>query len=128
MVGKYNLRQGGTMARNNLRLYDIPDAIRAIEAEIIDAQGEMSPEIEGQLDDLQETFSSKAEYIGLLALEAKAEAAGVRQEAERLSARVRTAENREKRLKEYLFTCMNRLGIQKVEGAAVKLRIQANSQ
>ena len=113
---------------NGLRLYDLPDAIRALEERIIEAEGEITPEIEQELDHYGEEFERKAEYLALLSREAKAEAAAVKQEEARLKARRTAAENREKRIKNYLHVCMTRMGVPKIEGDRVKLRIQANTR
>ena len=111
-----------------LRLYDLPDAIRAVEHQIIEADGEITPEIEAQLDHLEGEFERKAEYLALLSREAKAEAAAVKQEEDRLKARRTAAENRERRIKEYIHACMTRLGVSKVDGDRAKIAIQKNGR
>ena len=111
-----------------LTLYDLPDAIREIEDEIIEAEGELTPEIEARLDALGEEFERKAEYIALLSREAKAEAKAVKQEEDRLKARRTAAENRERRLKDYLHACMTRMGIPKIDGDRAKVAIQKNGR
>ena len=107
-----------------LRLYEIPDALREVELRIIEADGEITPDIEAQLDALEGEFERKAEYIALLAREAKAEAVAVKQEEDRLAARRKAAQNRERRLKDYLLMSMQRLGVDKVEGQRAKVRVQ----
>lgn len=113
---------------STLTLYEIPDRLRVLEAQIIEAAGEITPEIEAELDALEEAFERKVEYIALLSREAKAEAAAVRQEEDRLAARRKAAENRERRLKDYLHACMTLAEVERVEGDRAKVRIQANSQ
>lgn len=116
------------MTATALRLYDIPEAIREIEAKIIEAEGELTPEIEAELDALEGAFDRKAEYIAVLSREAKAEATAVKQEEDRLRARRTAAENRERRLKDYLHACMTRLGVLKVDGERVKVAVQTNGR
>ena len=113
---------------NTLRLYDLPDAIRAIEYEIIEAEGEITDEIADKLDRLEGAFERKAEYLALLSREAKAEKAAVKQEVDRLTARMRAAGNREERIKGYLLACMTRLGVDRIEGERAKVRVQDNSR
>ena len=111
-----------------LRLYELPEAIRQIEAQIIDADGELTPELEAELDALEGAFEAKAEYLALLAREAKAEAASVKQEEDRLRAWRTAAENRERRIKDYLHTCMVRANIDKVDGQRAKVALQRNGR
>lgn len=112
----------------SLRLYELPAAIREIETRIIEAEGELTPEDEQALDALEGEFNHKAEWIALLAQEARAEAAGSEQQAKRLAARVRSAKNREGRLKSYLHDCMTARGVSKVEGEQIKISVVKNSQ
>lgn len=107
-----------------LKLYELPDAIRELELQIIEADGELTPEVEAALEAYEGEFSRKAEFIALLSREAKAEAAAVKLEESRLSARRKAAENRERRLKDYLLMCLTRAGIQKIEGDRCKVRVQ----
>lgn len=111
-----------------MRLYELPAAIREIEAEIIEADGELTPEVEARLEALEGEFRGKAEHIALLSREAKAEAAAVKLEEDRLAARRRAAENRERRLKDYLHACMTAAGLDHIESERCKLRVQRNGQ
>lgn len=111
-----------------MRLYELPDAIRLVEQAIADNEGELTPEMEAQLDALEGEMERKVEYLAMLAREAKAEAAAVKQEEDRLKARRSAASNREAGIKRYLDHCLRKAGIDRVEGALVKIRIQQNSQ
>lgn len=112
----------------SLTLYDIPARYRELEEQIIEADGELTPEVEAELDSLQDAFERKAEYIALLSREARAEAKAVKEEEDRLKARRTAAENRESRLKDYLQACLTRAGVDRVEGDRIKARIQDNSR
>ena len=112
----------------SLRLYELPDAIREIESEIIEAEGEITDEIADRLDHLEGEFERKAEYLALLSREAKAEEAAVKQEVDRLTARMRAASNRQQRIKDYLLFATQKLGVDRVEGDRAKVRIQENSR
>jgi hypothetical protein len=113
-------------ASTGLRLYDLPDAIRDVELQIIEDGGELTPEVEARLEALEEAFDRKAEYIALLAREARAESVAVKEEEDRLSSRRKAAQNRERRLKDYLLASMTRLGVEKIEGQRAKVRVQAS--
>jgi hypothetical protein len=111
-----------------MRLYEIPDAIRAaIEGDVDPVTGEiLSEDMEAKLEALEEEFERKAEWIALLAREAKAEAEAVGLEERRLAARRKAAENREGRLKAYLLLCMENAHKDRVEGPRAKIRLQNN--
>ena len=111
-----------------LRLYELPEAIRQIEAQIIDADGELTPELEAELDALEGAFHHKAEFIALLAREAKAEGEAWKAEEARIRGHRIAAENREARLKGYLHTCMERLGVKRVDGQRAKVALQQSSR
>lgn len=108
----------------DLRLYEIPARLRDIEEAIAEAEGEITPEVEAELEALEETFERKVEYLALLSREARAEAKAVKEEEDRLAARRKAAENRERRLKEYAQHCMEAAGIDRVEGERAKVRLQ----
>lgn len=112
-----------------MRLYELPDAIReALDRAVDPETGEITEALGAELDALEEEFERKAEYIALLSREAKAEAAAVKVEENRLAARRQAAENRERRLKDYLQGCMIAAGIDRIEGERAKVRIQSNSR
>lgn len=118
-----------TTASRGLKLYQIPEVYRELLDRAADPEtGELDAALEMELEGLIEEFDRKVEWIALLCREAKAEAAAVKMEEDRLSTRRRVCENRETRLKKYIHDCMTRAGIQRVDGRAVKVKIQANSQ
>jgi hypothetical protein len=110
-----------------MRLYEIPEAMRVILAEIEDHGGEITPELEARFDGLNYEFNRKAEYIALLSKEAAALAEGVKIEEERLVALRKRYQNRSDRLKEYLLASMQRAGIEKVDGDLASPAVQRNS-
>ena len=55
-----------TTEPRGLKLYDIPERIRELEERIMDAGGELTPEVEAEMDALDEAFERKVEYIALL--------------------------------------------------------------
>jgi vacuolar-type H+-ATPase subunit E/Vma4 len=110
-----------------MRLYEIPHAIRAIEAMIEEAEGELTPETEALLTQHESEFERKAEWIALLAREAIAEAGAIKAEEDRLNARRRTLERRADGLKRYLHECMTAANVSKIKGDLATLGIQRNS-
>ena len=111
-----------------MKLYEIPSELRVIEAQIADADGELTPETEAALDGLQEEFDRKAEWIALLVREATVEAEAYKAEETRLRDRRRAAENRAARLKTYVHEQMARMGRDKIKGELASLSVVANSR
>jgi len=111
-----------------MKLYEIPSELRVIEAQIADADGELTPELEAALDALETQFEEKAEYLALLIREAQVEADAYKAEETRLRDRRRAAENRADRLKRYVHEQMQRMGKDKVRGQLASLSVVANSR
>jgi hypothetical protein len=111
-----------------MKLYEIPAALRTLEAQIEEAEGLLTPELEAQLDALSEEFESKAEYIAMLIREAKLEADKWRAEEERVSNRRRSLDRRAEGLTRYLHTHMTAMGKDKIPGQLLTLALQRNSQ
>jgi hypothetical protein len=109
-----------------MKLYEIPAALRAIEAQIEEAEGELTPEAEVALDALPLEFARKAEYIALMAREALGAAEAPKAEAERLTARAKAHANRAERLKAYLHRCMTEMGETKIAGELATVAVQRN--
>ena len=105
-------------------LYDIGEALRAI-AEAAEHDDSDNPE--AWLESLREVkgeFEDTATGIALWMQELKQEAAAVHDEIDRLKGREDALENREKRLKAYLFDEMQKAGIPKIKSPLVTLGIQ----
>lgn len=109
-----------------MKLYEIPAALRIIEAQIAEADGELTPELEAALDGLDLEFARKAEYIALMVREALGAAEAPKAEAERLTARAKAHVNRAERLKTYLHRCMEDMGQTKMIGELTTVAIQKN--
>ena len=109
-----------------LRLYDLPGEFAAIEREIDESDGELSPDLEARIDALELTLEAKADAIAGLIRSADAESEAVDLEVQRLTARRNAARNRATRLKQYLHDTLDRLGRDRVEGRRFKVRLQRN--
>jgi Skp family chaperone for outer membrane proteins len=110
-----------------MRLYEIPAAYRAIEAQIEELEGELPEDLEAKLDELDEEFERKVEFLAMLAREAKLEAEAWKQEEDRVQARRRALEARQKRLQDYVQAAMVATGRPKVSGSKLTVAIQKNS-
>lgn len=109
-----------------MRLHEIPEAYRLVEARIEEAEGELSPELEQALDTIEGALEDKVDAIGVLATEAKGRAAFFAEEAKRLAERSRVESNRADNLREYLKKTLEAMGREKVQGKRFTVRIQRN--
>jgi hypothetical protein len=103
-----------------MKLYEIP-ALRRIEEQIADAEGEITPDIDAQLSALEGELERKLEWIALMAREAQAEGDVYGAEIVRLAARKKAAENRAASLKAYAMEVMQQTGREKGQGRARQL-------
>ena len=111
-----------------MKLYEIPEALRAIEDQIVELDGELTPELEQQLDEITGELERKAESIALLIREASAEAEAFKAEEQRLRDRRRAAESRAESLKRYLLSGLKAAGVQRVKGELVSLTVTRNGR
>lgn len=112
----------------NLRLWELADAVVEIGAELMDAGGELSPELEARLDAIDASFEGKVERVALYIRELEVTADAAAAEAKRLAAMAAARGGAAKRLKEYLKQNLERTGKQRVETDRVRLRLQKNSR
>ena len=106
-----------------MNLYEISAAIRQL-TETDD--GELSPNIEAQLDDLAIALEDKAQSICVIIREQETEATGLASEIARLTSRVKAANRTVERLKTYLRNEMERAGVPKLQTSLFKIRVQNN--
>jgi len=89
--------------------------------------GDVSEEIKAALATYVEAFGHKVDRIANYLKAQKAEADLAQREAERLQARHRAAENREKRLKQMLAWFMVARNVRQLRGALNTITLQSNS-
>jgi len=110
----------------NSTLYAIADDLLAVDALLTESGGELTPEIEAALASLNEVLVGKVDAIASYIRDCAAKAAALREEADVLTAKRRTEENKVGRLKEYVRFHMDRLGETKLAGAIWTFALQAN--
>jgi Siphovirus Gp157 len=112
-------------------IFEIDEALDAlVEAAGVDAganNGEVSDAVRCALATYAEAFGFKVDRIADYLKSQKAEAEIAHREAERLHARQKAAENRERRLKQMLAWFMQSLNLQKMRGERNTIALQANS-
>jgi hypothetical protein len=113
-----------------LSMFEIDEALEAlVEAaeEEAENKGEISEELKTALATYAEAFGYKVDRIADYLKAQKIEAEMAHREAERLQARHKAAENRERRLKEMLVWFMTTRNVQKLRGVLNTISLQANS-
>lgn len=107
-------------------LYEIADARDILDTWLEETGGELTPEIEALLNDLDASANEKIERVALYIREQKSLADAAKQERDRLAgiaaARLKAAES----LTGYLHREMDRLGKDKVNGVLVTIALQKN--
>lgn len=109
----------------SMRLYDLSTNINAI-WEMVESEEVDLEVLESTLLSLEEAFETKAEGIAAMMKNLDAEAEAIKQEEQRLSARRRVVESKQKWLKSYLENEMERTGITKVKTPRFTLSLQLN--
>jgi hypothetical protein len=109
-----------------LRLYEIAHMRDLLDAKLSETEGEVTPELEQQLDELGAQASEKIERVALYIREQLATAVAVKEEEARLSARRRSMERAAEGLKAYLQRNMEALSIEKVPGLLCTVALQNN--
>jgi hypothetical protein len=111
---------------NVLRLYDVPDALEAIEAQLLEFGGELTPELEAQLEAIEGTLEIKAERICRLIANNDRAAEMYDAEIDRMTQHRTAHANTATRLKKYLQSVMERIGRQKLQAGVFPVRLQLN--
>lgn len=107
-----------------LSLYQIDHDLLALEAEIIENGGEVTEETEARLDELLDQREDKADrYIAVIRTY-EAEARAYKEEADRLTALRRSAENRVASLKARLLASMEARDEKKIDGRLGSVTVQ----
>ena len=109
-------------------LYELPLAYRAFDADLLDAEGELTPELLERLEELEAFGERKVDAIGVLVRERMLLAETKRAEAKRLTREAQALENGAANLKNYLLRTLQALGWTRLAGRRFTARIQRNGQ
>lgn len=110
-----------------MRLYELPPAFAQVEEQLAECDGEIPDEIAQHLDQLNATLEDKVASICAMVKQNMAECLGIKAESGRLIRMLVTREKRIDWLKGYLKTCLQAMGIDKVQAGVHGCRIQKNS-
>lgn len=111
----------------NTTLYEIADMRDVLDTWLSESDGEVTPELEQLLADVEAQADEKIERVALYIREQKALAKGIKEEEERLAARRKARERAAESLTRYLEAQMQRLGKAKVNGLLVTVAMQKNA-
>lgn len=106
-----------------MRLHEIPEAMRAIDLMLEDAEGELTPEIEAAMNAVEEELSHKVDWVGTVVAEHTAKAAMYEAEVKRLKGMQHSQEKCAERLKDYLKATLEACGVDRVEGRLHKASV-----
>lgn len=107
-------------------LYKIADARQILDRRLEESEGVLTPELEAELDALDQSADEKIERVALYLREQQLAADLVKQEEDRLALRRRAHLTTVDALKGYLLTQMQRLEKDKVRGKLLTVAVQAN--
>jgi len=109
-------------------LHDLADARDILDMFLLEAEGELTPELADLFERLDGTIEEKIERWALWVADRAGKAKEIKAEEERLAARRRAIENACERSKAELKRQMERIGKLKVNGVLCAVAIQQNSQ
>lgn len=112
----------------SIALYEIANMRAILDTWLVESEGELTPEIEALLAEVDEQADTKIERVGLYIRERKAHAAAVKEERDRLDAMVKRETRAAESLLDYLDRQMTALGKDKVNGVFCTVAFQKNSQ
>lgn len=104
-----------------MTLYGLTERMAAIEDELYESGGELTPELESELTETQESLMAKVDNYNALYQKLGAMATSAKSEIERLTKIKRTAEKAQENLKKRLLWNMNVFGLDKLEGKLCKM-------
>ncbi len=107
-------------------LYDLSNELAVINTEIMDAEGELTAELEARLDASVLAVKDKIQSIGKWTLNLDSRIEGIDKEIIRLQHKKTMTGNLNARLKDYVKMCMTRAEIGKLEFTTFTIAIQKN--
>ena len=102
-------------------LFQLSADMAALEDELMENGGELTPEIEGMLVATQEALVAKADGYNTLLRKLKAEEAVCDNEAKYWAAKKKVAGNAQKRIREHINEVMGVYGLTRIEGEHCKI-------
>lgn len=107
-----------------MTLYELTAEMAAIEDELYESGGELTPELEQEMTETRESLMSKVDGYNALVQKLGAMAESAKKETERLTKLRRVAEKAKERVKARLLWNMNVFGLDRLEGRLCKMGIR----
>lgn len=111
-----------------MHLRELPLLQREIDADLEEAGGEITPEIQAKLDRLDEEIGHKVDWVGTVVAERNGEALVYDAEIKRLQAKKKAVERSVESLKDYLKLTMETMKLERAEGRLHSVTIQKASR
>lgn len=108
-------------------LYEINDALKSVFERIADAEGEITPELEQELNGLEIALEEKAAGYCAFIAELNGEAAMLKAEEERIAKRRKAVENKVKGLRERLLHVLKAAGLKKLKAGTFNVTVASNA-
>jgi hypothetical protein len=112
----------------DLKLWELGEELESLNSEIIEADGEITPDMEARLDAVRGAFDEKAERLVLAIKANEAREKMVGDEIERLKAIAKPYQNAAKGLRAYLYRIMVQVDVRRVDRPRGKAWIQKNGK
>lgn len=112
----------------NMHLYELTDQYQRIMDAVAESDGELSPDLEAALSSVEGDLGNKVNGICGLIQEITRQSDAASAEADRLGKLSQVRHNAAQRLKDYMKSCLEGVGLQKYETDLFKVRIQTNSR
>lgn len=107
--------------KDSRTLFQLTAEMAAIENELYENGGELTPELELMLTDTQEALTAKADGYNMLLRKFKAEETTCDTEAKYWAGKKKVMQNAQKRIREHINDVMVLGGISKIEGERCKI-------
>lgn len=108
------------------KLYQLSLALQNIQDELIETGGDLTPDLEKHLDEINLAFNEKVENIGRWVRNLDGQMDMLDTEIVRLQTRKRGVKTLEKRLKDYVLVCMQQAGKVKMEYGLFNITVAKN--
>lgn len=105
-------------------LYSIATEMQVLAQEIIEHEGEITPEIEAKLDQLKEAVSGKTDSVAFVIQEAQDRIAITKERIKKETEWLKRAENNLKSFMGYVQGCMEQMGHSEIKGESSRLYIK----
>lgn len=113
---------------SRVSLWELGDLLDAVVEEIIEAGGEITPEVEARYEWIEGAFEQKVENVALYHQELLLTAKAVKEEADRLAKRAKSFATAAESLKKYLHHELKKAGKERVKTDLITVRRQKNSR